>query len=163
MNLPQTQTPFDPRLVSLIAAEVADPFDLAAEFGLAASEFRELRETPAFRAALEHARRELEETGFSAEYAEMLILQEAFPVMLREVISRFHRTDVTVEQKLKIVDQVEKSLLARRGRLSPRKAHDLGATLPMIQIILPGSGQTLSVSASDRQTIDVTPTATSDE
>lgn len=124
-DYPFDPQPFDPKLVSLIAAEVADPFDLAAEFGIPASAFRRLRETPAFKAALEHARKELEETGFSAEYAEMLILQEALPRMQRELITKFHQANTSLDQKIKLYEMAEKSLLARRARLSPKQT---GAT-----------------------------------
>ena len=153
--------PFDPRLVSLIAAGVADPFDIAVDFGLSASEFRKLQTTPAFVQALEHARKELEETGYSAEYAELLMLQESQPRMVKDLVSRFHLASTTFEQKLKLLELTDKMLASRRSRLSPKTTTNPTDSLPMIQIVLPGSGQAVTVSAGaigvqHPHTIDVT-------
>lgn len=114
--------PFDPQMVSLIAAELGDPFDIAAEFGIAASQFAKLRETPAYQAALTRAKQELEESGYSAEYAELLTLQEALPGMVKDIVARFHAANTTTDQKIKIFELTNKVLAERRARLAPKKS-----------------------------------------
>lgn len=131
--------PFDPRLPSLIAAGLGTPKDLAAQLGISASEFERIEVMPSFQQALASATKELEEHGFTPEVAELQLLQEAHPTMLRDVLAHFHNQRCTIEQKLKILEATERMLDRRRQRLSPKGGDDSGPKFA-INITLPGVG-----------------------
>lgn len=134
--------PFDPRLVTLIAAGMGDPFDLAAEFGVPASEFAKLQETPAFRAALDTARQELEEQGYTPEYAELVLLQEALPGMAKDLIGRYHHASTTTDQRLKIYETLNRMVVERRNRLAPKQQAQPAGSGFSIVINIPQVGAT---------------------
>lgn len=148
--------PFDPRMVTVLAAEVGDPTDIAASFGVPASEFAVLQESSAFKVALERARTELREQGYSPEYAEMVLLQEALPGMVKDLICKYHAPNTTIEQRLKIVEFAERTLAERRKHIGPKREREDAGTAFSVTIVLPelqglgyqADGNTITVEAA---------------
>lgn len=139
--------PFDPRLPALIAAKLGDPYDLAAYCGMSASVFDRVKTTPAFAAALVQAEKELQEGGYSPEYAELTMLQEAQPSLIEKVLAAFHNPRTTIDQRLKIMEQVDRMINARRARLNPKSATPNGG---------PGFSITINIPQPDGHTHSVT-------
>lgn len=143
--------PFDPRLPSLIAAKLGDPYDLAAHCGMNASAYDKIKSTKAFKSALAQAEKELEDSGYSPEYAEMVLLQEAQPSIIEKVLHAFHNPRTTIEQRLKIMEQVDKMLSSRRNRLNPKSTTPSGGPGFSITINIPQpDGHTQSVTLQGR-------------
>lgn len=149
--------PFDPRLPSLIAAELGDPYDLAAYCGMHASDYDRIKDSLPFRTALAQAEKELSENGYSPEYAELLQLQEAQPSLIATMLQAYHNSRTTLDQRLKIVEQVDKMIARRRDRLNPKGAGlNTGGPKFAININLPGGGsiqlQSVGGDPSDLET-----------
>lgn len=152
LNLPTL--PFPPDMLLAIAAGHDTDFNIAAAYGIPASEFSVIRETASFKAALAKAQEVVDANGEDAEVVEHALLQTMAGEITKSLYEVYHQGVTPTDMKIRIASVLYNREDQMRNRLRPKAqgpAHAAGEGFKII-INIPSA-----LPAPQPTTIDVTP------
>lgn len=128
---------YPPEMLVALAANLAPELDVAARYGYSASEFRKLRETAPFQAALKQAKDMVQEHGYDADMVDYTTIQTMTGKVTAQLFEMFYMRNISADTKVKIAQALYQREERMRGRVKSEKANPNGGGGFSITINIP--------------------------